>query len=290
MTRRPLFSLLAAVTVAIWISVLIVPWNPSDYENERDRIVDLEGTVDGIEPDLEGDQVVWKMTLSNLSQASHGGQGSHNGQSGNGCKGNYGSQGGNGGQDNYGSEDSHVNQDSQGGRNGSGVPDGHGAKVLCVLESQPAVESRSAVDSRSALESHPAVESRSTLENQSAVKSQPLIEPGARVRVRGRLSPFRRARNEGAFDLCRYYHILRLEYSLRDVKILAVSRQADHLAAGLYRLKRALSETIDRIFSAENAPLIKAVLLGEKGFLTDETKELYQGAGIIHILSISGIE
>ena len=139
------------------------------------------------------------------------------------------------------------------------------------------MESRSAVDSRSALESHPAVE------------SQPLIEPGARVRVRGRLSPFRRARNEGAFDLCRYYHILRLEYSLRDVKILAVSKQADHLAAGLYRLKRALSETIDWIFSAENAPLIKVILLGEKGFLTDETKELYQGAGIIHILSISGM-
>jgi len=253
MTRRPLFSLLAAVTVAIWISVLIVPWSPRDYETERDRIVDLEGIVDGIEPDLEGDQVVWKMTLSNLSQASYESQGSHNGQSGNGGKGNYSGQGGDSGQDSYGSQDSHVSQDSQGGRNGNGIPDDHGAKVLCVLESQP------------------------------------LIEPGARVRVRGRLSPFRRARNEGAFDLCRYYHILRLEYSLRDVKILAVSKQADHLTAGLYHLKRALSETIDRTFSAENAPLIKAILLGEKGFLTDETKELYQGAGIIHILSISGM-
>ena len=295
MTRRPLFSLLAAVTVAIWISVLIVPWSPRDYETERDRIVDLEGIVDGIEPDLEGDQVVWKMTLSNLSQASYESQGSHNVQSGYGGKGNYGSQGGNGGQDSYRSQDSHVSQDSQGSRNGNRVPNGHGAKVLCVLESQPAVESRSAVESRatgesrSALESHPVAKSRSALENQSAVKSQLLIEPGARVRVRGRLSPFRRARNEGAFDLCRYYHILRLEYSLRDVKILAVSKQADHLAAGLYRLKRALSVTIDRIFSAENAPLIKAILLGEKGFLTDETKELYQGAGIIHILSISGM-
>ena len=87
MTRRPLFSLLAAVTVAIWISVLIVPWSPRDYETERDRIVDLEGIVDGIEPDLEGDQVVWKMTLSNLSQASYESQGSYNGQSGNGSQG-----------------------------------------------------------------------------------------------------------------------------------------------------------------------------------------------------------
>ena len=55
MTRRTLFSLLAAVAVAIWISVLIVPWSPRDYETERDRIVDLEGKVDGSEPDVEGD-------------------------------------------------------------------------------------------------------------------------------------------------------------------------------------------------------------------------------------------
>ena len=34
---------------------------------------------------------------------------------------------------------------------------------------------------------------------------------------------------------------------------------------------------------------MKAVLLGEKGLLDEETKELYQGAGIVHILSISGI-
>ena len=34
---------------------------------------------------------------------------------------------------------------------------------------------------------------------------------------------------------------------------------------------------------------MKAVLLGEKGLLDDDTKELYQGAGIVHILSISGL-
>ena len=34
---------------------------------------------------------------------------------------------------------------------------------------------------------------------------------------------------------------------------------------------------------------MKAVLLGEKGLLDDDTKELYQGAGIIHIFSISGL-
>ena len=111
----------------------------------------------------------------------------------------------------------------------------------------------------------------------------------ARVHVRGRLSPFRRARNEGNFDLCRYYHILRVEFSVRDAEILAVSSPTDRLAAILYSLKRILSAGADRVFTVENAPVVKAVLLGEKGLLDDDTKELYQGAGIVHILSISGL-
>ena len=135
MTRRPLFSLLAAVAVAIWISVLIVPWSPRDYETERDRIVVLEGKVDGIEPDLEGDQVVWKMPLSDLSQASYGSQGSHNDQSGNGGLRSHDGKSGTGDRDSYGSQDSYLSQDSQGGRNGNGVPDGYRAKALCGLES-----------------------------------------------------------------------------------------------------------------------------------------------------------
>ena len=56
------------------------------------------------------------------------------------------------------------------------------------------------------------------------MENEPAADMSARVRVRGKLSPFRRARNEGTFDLCRYYHILRVEFSVRDAEILAVSQ------------------------------------------------------------------
>ena len=119
---------------------------------------------------------------------------------------------------------------------------------------------------------------------------QPGADMSARVRVRGKLYPFRGAMNEGEFDLRMYYHILRIEFSLRNADILAVSAPADRLSAALFLFKRYLSSIIDRLFSQQNSPVLKAMLLGEKGLLEEETRELYQGAGIIHVLSISGVE
>ena len=42
----------------------------------------------------------------------------------------------------------------------------------------------------------------------------------------------------------------------------------------MFRLKNYLSSIIDRMFSKENSPVLKAMLLGEKGMLEEETREL----------------
>ena len=118
---------------------------------------------------------------------------------------------------------------------------------------------------------------------------EPPVDISSRVLVRGTAYPFRGAMNEGEFDIRMYYHILNIEFSVRDVELLAVSRKEDHVSAALYHLKRRLSESIDAGFSEQNAPVMKAMLLGEKGMLDQETRELYKGAGIIHVLSISGM-
>ena len=118
---------------------------------------------------------------------------------------------------------------------------------------------------------------------------EPSVDISSRVLIRGTVYPFRGAMNEGEFDIRMYYHILNIEFSVRDVELLAVSRKEDHVSAALYHLKRRLSESIDTCFSEQNAPVMKAMLLGEKGMLDQETRELYKGAGIIHVLSISGM-
>ena len=58
----------------------------------------------------------------------------------------------------------------------------------------------------------------------------PEVDVSARVRLCGTMYPFRRAMNEGEFDLLLYYHILRVSFSLRDVDTLAASAPTDQLA------------------------------------------------------------
>ena len=211
--RRPLFAVLAGLTASLWITLLLTSWGPVDYEPHRNRRVCLTGTVAGLEPALEKDEVIWQMPLADVDVELSGTAGSGSGT----------------------------------------LPLEKRARVLCVLDCRPD------------------------------------LDMSARVRVRGSLIPFRFARNEGEFDSRLYYHILRTAFSLRDVRIEASSGPTDHLAASLYRLKRLLAAVIDLVFPDRTAPVLQAILLGEKGLLGSETKDLYQGAGIIHILSISGV-
>lgn len=219
--RRPLFAVLCGAAAAVWLTILFIHWSPGDYEKFRGSEICLEGTVCGLEPKIEGDSVVWRMTLAGISFLKE--------------------------------PSSEASLEESIFSEGDCPALGRRDCVICVLEREPA------------------------------------LQMSARVRVRGKVYPFRSAMNEGEFDARLYYHILRVEFQLRDTQILAVSAPADRPAAFLYKCKKSMSSIIDRTFSNQNSPVVKAMLLGEKGLLEEETKELYQGAGIIHILSISGL-
>ena len=68
--RRPLLTVLAAVAAAIGISVLIIPWDPRDYETLRGSTVDLTGTICSMEPALASkkDPGCCALWIANLQQ------------------------------------------------------------------------------------------------------------------------------------------------------------------------------------------------------------------------------
>ncbi len=146
---------------------------------------------------------------------------------------------------------------------------------------------------------------------------------GARIAVQGKIRCFQEATNPGEFDARLYYRTRGYDLQMSNAEILtdhsscntidntdsriaakgmnhptAMNKgggmnscpiKKDPLRDFLYRIRCRGSDVLRRCLSAEDASVLQAMLLGEKGYLSDETKRLYQQNGIIHILAISGL-
>lgn len=117
------------------------------------------------------------------------------------------------------------------------------------------------------------------------------IEPemGSMVTVEGSYRTFEEASNPGQFDSYSYYLISGISYRLNQAIILEKTVGYDRMAEAMYRFKKFLSNKITEFLPEKEGTLMKAILLGEKGELDRELKELYQRNGIAHILAISGL-
>lgn len=113
---------------------------------------------------------------------------------------------------------------------------------------------------------------------------------GSTVLAGGKLRCYGRATNEGGFDALSYNRSSGLgDFYLSNARILSTDGKRNVLLDDLYHIRRGLAGTLDACLDEESASVMKAMLLGEKGFLTQSTKDLYQGGGIIHVLAISGL-
>ncbi len=65
---------------------------------------------------------------------------------------------------------------------------------------------------------------------------------------------------------------------------------SDFSARSLLRFARAqLAEAVDKAFPARQAPLVRALILGDRSDLPEEMSDDFRGAGLAHILSVSGL-
>ena len=115
------------------------------------------------------------------------------------------------------------------------------------------------------------------------------IPIGSVVQVQGEFEPFLGATNPGEFDARIYYRSLGIVGKLEEGILLGQGEDYWPVREWLHGVKRYLSGRIYDIFSVEDAAVIEALLLGEKGNLDSELKDLYKRNGILHILSISAM-
>lgn len=120
---------------------------------------------------------------------------------------------------------------------------------------------------------------------------EPGYEPavGSRVRVIGEMQGFKEATNPGEFDMRKYYHIMKIDFKLNNTTLQAISSDYNVFKEWLYQMRSKMATILDNCFDENNASIMKAMVLGDKGNLDTDIKKLYTDSGIIHILAISGL-
>ncbi len=115
------------------------------------------------------------------------------------------------------------------------------------------------------------------------------IPLGSYVTLRGDFAPVSGATNPGEFDGAAYYRILGVDGRLSRGKVAAKGQGVWPVREGLYRLRVKLEERLYRALPEEEAGVLCALLLGDKGGLEEQVEDLYRKSGILHILSISSL-
>ena len=120
-------------------------------------------------------------------------------------------------------------------------------------------------------------------------KDTALPKAGSYVRVLGEVSPFLQATNPGEFDAAAYYRRKDCLFALRKTKITAQTKNYGRLEEFLSQLRYESEVLFRKLLGEKNGATASAMVLGRKKGMDSEVKALYQGAGISHLLAISGL-
>lgn len=115
------------------------------------------------------------------------------------------------------------------------------------------------------------------------------LKIGQKITIKGEYDNFDSAENEGQFDKKRYYRIRKIEAKIKDAEIISTSREYAKLRNALYEIRKRTEKIYESYLSNEQSGIMDALVLGDKDDLDAEIKDLYQDAGIAHILSLSGL-
>ncbi len=115
------------------------------------------------------------------------------------------------------------------------------------------------------------------------------VRIGRIIQAKGVFTPFDVPTCEGQFDARSYYMIRGYEGQLLRSRILGVSSSYGTVFEKLRSFRDRAYEVLRENMSEKDAGLVAAMTLGDKTGLDSEIKELYQLAGISHVLALSGL-
>ncbi len=117
------------------------------------------------------------------------------------------------------------------------------------------------------------------------------IEPDQRIRVRAVLTPARGPAMPGAFDFRRYAYFQgfgAVGFAIGTADVISDNR-SDSSINPLESLRYAIGERIRSSLPDGSGAVAMALLVGERGRISNETTEALRAAGLAHLLAISGL-
>lgn len=112
---------------------------------------------------------------------------------------------------------------------------------------------------------------------------------GDYMKAYGKIGLFKSATNEGEFDRARFYRSQGIDFSVKADDIKTSAGKHAWYYHRLEKLRDTLSASLLSVTDETTAGVLSSMLLGDKSYLDDEIKNLYQISGISHILAISGL-
>lgn len=120
------------------------------------------------------------------------------------------------------------------------------------------------------------------------LKEIPDLAIGNTVLVSGNLSLFTTPTNPAQFNERFYNKLQNMDYRMLALSIKVIKPTTAIIAQGFYDLRQRMKTVYDSL-GENTAAVLNAMLLGDTKNLTPEIKNLYQAAGISHVISISGM-
>lgn len=112
---------------------------------------------------------------------------------------------------------------------------------------------------------------------------------GDKIKVYGKIKTLQASRNKGMFNQALYYKAKKIQYICNGESLEIIQPGKRNLREYIFNVRMKLYYRLQRIYPQDMAELLAAILLGIKSGLEEETKNLYQKAGILHLISISGL-
>lgn len=116
-------------------------------------------------------------------------------------------------------------------------------------------------------------------------KENTIFNIGDSVHIIGNFEMADVSRNEGGFDYKNYLNSINIYGNISVTKFEKIKLRNTN---AIYSLQNYILNQFKKLYKREDAAILTAMLIGDDIGISDETINIFEGAGILHLLAVSG--